>query len=148
MFQDITDLVGRRIAIFGLSGNPPTGNSGHRGIVSFLVQTGHFDEVWILPVYQHMYSAKRSMVSYEDRVTMCKISMEDVSQPTCRVRVVMVEKYAADFYEQRKGREYRVGTIDIIDFINQHCPGLELSLVLGTDTYNDLIGYKWKNSER
>lgn len=148
MFRSVSELQGGRVAVFGLSANPPTGNSGHRGIVNFLAQSGMFDEVWVVPVYQHMYSSKKSMAPYEDRVTMCKISMEDTSQSTCQVRVMMLEKYAAEHYEANESKDYRVGTVDIIDYINEKCPGLDLSLVLGTDTFRDLVGGKWKQSER
>jgi len=95
-----------------------------------------------------MYSSKKSMSSYEDRVAMCKISMEDTAQSECKVRVMMLEKYAAEHYEAKESKEYRVGTVDIIDYINEQCPGLDLSLVLGTDTFRDLIGGKWKDSDR
>lgn len=147
MIESVGELLGQRVAIFGLSGNPPTGNKGHGGIVKFLVQTGLFDEVWVLPVYQHMYATKSSMTSYEHRMHMCKI-MEDISCPRCRVRVMPTEMEAAQHYEHTKGREYRVGTVDILDFILSHFPTLQLQLVLGTDTFRDLIAGKWKQSDR
>ena len=55
----------RQICLFGLSANPPTGKSGHVGIVSYLSEiksgddeseTRRFDEIRVLPVYKHMYS--------------------------------------------------------------------------------------------
>jgi nicotinic acid mononucleotide adenylyltransferase len=59
-----------------------------------------------------------------------------------------VEKYAAEYYAGKEGKDYRVGTIDMLDYIREQCPGLDLHLVLGTDTYKDLIARKWKQSER
>mmetsp|Transcript_5492 Transcript_5492/g.7996 ORF Transcript_5492/g.7996 Transcript_5492/m.7996 type:complete len:82 (+) Transcript_5492:80-325(+) len=72
----------KRVCLFGLSANPPTGSGGHLGVVSYLaslphnywqdsVDNGHsieefanketyFDEVRVLPVYQHMFSEKRA----------------------------------------------------------------------------------------
>jgi len=75
----------RQVCLFGLSGDPPTGQSGHLGIVRQLaslrrhhpvpagppragppvigVGTGYpplFDEVRILPVYRHMFASKRA----------------------------------------------------------------------------------------
>lgn len=40
--------------------------------------SGRFDEIWVLPVYQHMFSAKRTAMAdkgaptYEDRIEMCR----------------------------------------------------------------------------
>jgi nicotinic acid mononucleotide adenylyltransferase len=136
------------VALFGLSANPPTGHIGHQGIVRFLVQTGLFHEVWVLPVYQHMFASKRSMEPYEHRVQMCHLCMDDESSSECNVRVMQIEKYAAEYYAKKEGPEFRVGTVDILDYIHEQCPGLDLHLVLGTDTYKDLIARKWKQSDR
>lgn len=66
----------KRIVLFGLSANPPTGLGGHMGIIRYfscmiLIQNvlfvALFDEVWILPVYRHAYSSKRSLESFEHR---------------------------------------------------------------------------------
>jgi nicotinic acid mononucleotide adenylyltransferase len=148
MIRSVGELLGRKVALFGLSANPPTGHSGHLGIVRFLVQTELFDEVWVLPVFQHMFAAKKSMEPFHHRVAMCKLCMSDASSPACNVRVMEIEKYAAEYYEKKEGLEYRVGTVDILDYIHEQCPGLDLHLVLGTDTYKDLIAQKWKQSDR
>lgn len=148
MIRASAELLGRKVALFGLSANPPTGHSGHLGIVRFLVETGLFDEVWVLPVYQHMFAAKRSMEIFEHRVEMCRLCMEDESTTACKVRVMMIEKYAAEYYEQKEGKDFRVGTVDILDYIHDQCPGLDLHLVLGTDTYKDLISRRWKQADR
>ena len=57
----------RRICLFGTSGDPPTGDGGHATIVRTLSSLTipisdpesslyYFDQVWVLPVFQHMYS--------------------------------------------------------------------------------------------
>ena len=142
------DLVGRKIALFGLSANPPTGLRGDTGVVRFLVETELFDEVWVLPVYQHMFSSKSSMEPFYHRVAMCHLCMDGESKPQCKVRVMEVEKLAAEHYEKKEGPSYRVGTVDILDYIDEKCPGLRLHLVLGTDTYRDLLTRKWKHADR
>jgi nicotinic acid mononucleotide adenylyltransferase len=43
------------VCLFGLSGDPPTGRSGHMGIVNAVTEMNFFDEIWIIPVYRHMY---------------------------------------------------------------------------------------------
>jgi nicotinic acid mononucleotide adenylyltransferase len=37
-----------------------------------------------------------------------------------------------------------VGTVDILEHINAVYSGVQLSLILGTDTFYDLMGGKWK----
>jgi hypothetical protein len=47
----------RTICLFGTSGDPPTGLSGHVGIVKALQhhQDPCFDEIRVIPVYRHPY---------------------------------------------------------------------------------------------
>lgn len=148
MITSVEELQGRKVALYGLSANPPTGHSGHLGVVEYLVETGLFDEVWILPVYQHMFSTKRAMESFHHRVAMCNLCMPGASRPDCKVHVKEIEKYAAEHYEEKEGSAFRVGTVDILDYILSSWPGLRLNLVLGTDTYQDLMARKWKQSDR
>ena len=152
-----------RIAIFGLSGNPPTGIGGHAGVVRHLVNTNSFDEIWILPVYRHSYSSKSSLVLYDHRVNMCRLNFESESTNKCIVKVLTLEK---EVYEHILSLETKkcsnsnipvptisMGSIDIIKYIlnqissnninNVSLP--RISLVLGSDTYNDLMSGKWKN---
>lgn len=68
-------LRGSSIAIFGLSANPPTGRGGHGGIIEYLKNTNIFSEIWILPVYQHMYAAKNQMVAFEHRLEMLNLTV-------------------------------------------------------------------------
>ena len=56
----------KRVCLFGLSANPPTGNGGHIGIVKALSalrlhpqqenSREKFDEIRVLPVYKHMFA--------------------------------------------------------------------------------------------
>jgi nicotinic acid mononucleotide adenylyltransferase len=57
----------RRVCLFGLSANPPTGTFGHQGIVAALVAGGTFLEVWVLPVFTHAYASKRALAPFEHR---------------------------------------------------------------------------------
>jgi nicotinic acid mononucleotide adenylyltransferase len=67
----------RQICLFGTSANPPTGSSGHVGIVQALSSMQKFDEIRVLPVYQHTFSSKRNqLAAFEHRVNMCKIAFE------------------------------------------------------------------------
>ena len=140
------DLNGLKIAIFGLSANPPTGNLGHLGVVKQL-SAKSFDEIWILPVYVHMFTTKK-LESYEHRLFMCQKNFESVSNEKCVVRVLALEKIVTLDHIARNPDEKnpRVGTIDIIRYIDKHYDNLDLSLILGMDTFNDLAAGKWKES--
>ena len=45
-----------KVCLFGLSADPPTGESGHVGIVKALSEMDEFDQVRVLPVYRHTFS--------------------------------------------------------------------------------------------
>ena len=178
------DLRGSRIGIYGLSANPPT--IAHRNIVSHLCSQRIFDEIWILPVYQHIFDSKKNLESYEHRMAMCEISLTDITgtghyakENDTLVRISNLEKvvYNAsqmpvdscvsvlDHRNSEKKRDEsaqsvehstkslsnkklsRVGTIDILEYVNALYPNIEWNLILGTDTYRDLIGGKWKRAD-
>jgi nicotinate (nicotinamide) nucleotide adenylyltransferase len=138
----------RSIAIFGLSANPPTGRSGHQGIVKHLVKTERFDEIWILPVYHHILKTGVKMASFEDRVQMCKIAFEVDSTPRTTVKVLEMEKEVySKVNHDPNNNHIRVGTIDILRHIHEEHPQYNLVLVLGGDTFFDLSTGKWKEYE-
>uniref|UniRef100_A0A7S3Q9Q3 Nicotinamide-nucleotide adenylyltransferase n=1 Tax=Chaetoceros debilis TaxID=122233 RepID=A0A7S3Q9Q3_9STRA len=98
----------RRVCLFGLSANPPTGEGGHVGIVRELsqmkmkmmknhndnddatatetdntnnVEEERFHEIRILPVYSHMFNEKRGrgmQASYEARLEMCRLAFREI----------------------------------------------------------------------
>ena len=134
-----TDTAHKHIALFGLSGNPPTGESGHAGIVRYLVQSGQFQEVWVLPVYRHQFFSK-ALVTFEDRVKLCQLSFEDFSSETCAVRVITIERDVEEVVS-------RHGTVDTLSYVHQQCPLARLHLILGSDTYDDIAMGRWKQGE-
>lgn len=140
-----------KIAVFGLSANPPTGDTGHLGIIKYFVQTNLFSEIWVLPVYQHMFADKKGLELYGHRIEMCKISMEPESTPQCVVRVLSIEKEAYEHFNKGNGAKIkRVGTVDVLDYLNEKYGDRYYAwhLVLGSDTYRDLAAGKWKQSDR
>ena len=148
----------KRVAIFGLSGNPPTYTRGHAGVVQHFVNSGLFDELWILPVYIHAFQTKRSLETYEHRMAMCELNFEGEMSETCRV---LVKAYERDVYNNiyndtkeacsspgSTATPSRVGTIDVIRWVKQRMPtDTTIGLILGTDTYQDLMTGKWKSAE-
>lgn len=62
-----------KVAILGGAFNPIT--TGHIQIAQFVLNTsGEFDEVWLMPAYNHMYG--KDMVSAEQRLEMCEIAAQ------------------------------------------------------------------------
>lgn len=64
----------KEVLLYGTSANPPTGLQGHMGAVAYCRQ--FVDEVWILPVYQHIYSTKRQLAPFAHRVNMCNLAIK------------------------------------------------------------------------
>ncbi len=136
-----------RVCLYGLSANPPTGMEGHLGVVQYLASSGIFDEIWVLPVYRHMYQSKRQMVPFKHRLAMCQISFPGVSSPSCMVRVSELEK---DVYEMQLANGTSDGsTIALLHHLKNKYTNKSHSwhLLLGSDTYNDLTSGKWKSGE-
>jgi nicotinic acid mononucleotide adenylyltransferase len=139
----------RQVALFGLSGNPPTGDKGHVGIIKSLVATGLFHEIWVLPVYVHMFSSKRNLVSYNDRMSMCRLCMSPLSTPACTVQVRETEREVYEYCVKRSaGGQCSVGSIDVLRYVAEAHPDVELNLILGADTFQDIIAGKWKDADR
>uniref|UniRef100_A0A7R9SVH5 Cytidyltransferase-like domain-containing protein n=1 Tax=Polyblepharides amylifera TaxID=1486889 RepID=A0A7R9SVH5_9CHLO len=139
----------RKVVIFGLSANPPTGLHGHTGIIRDLA--GSFDEVWVLPVYRHIYESKSDLASFDHRVKMCQLSfVESDPSPAHKVSVCLMEKEiveAAQKATDATEKIVRCGSIDVIRHLKARYPEVEWHWVLGADTYNDLRAGKWKASE-
>ena len=63
-----------RVAILGGAFNPI--HKGHIQLAQFVLNTsGQFDEVWLMPAYNHMYN--KEMASAEHRLAMCEIAAKD-----------------------------------------------------------------------
>mmetsp|Transcript_6467 Transcript_6467/g.7851 ORF Transcript_6467/g.7851 Transcript_6467/m.7851 type:complete len:521 (-) Transcript_6467:90-1652(-) len=137
----------QNVCIFGLSANPPTGMLGHQGIVKKLIEFKKFDEIWVLPVYRHMYSSKRSLASFEHRLQMCKLNFEKLSTyPECRVIVKPTERTVC-LRRMKQNPQNKTGTADILDFLQGAYPTTKFSFAMGADSYLDLVGGKWNRAE-
>lgn len=136
------NTTGRRIiCLFGLSADPPT--VAHIAIAQRLLVCTELDEILILPVYQHTFSAKQGrLVSFSHRLHMCELSFEDLQG----VRVSDAE------YESWKkalpAEASAVGTAALIDYLETIYTNVDFVLCLGTDAFLDLVAGKWRESER
>ena len=157
-----------RVVLYGLSANPPTGHGGHGSIVNHLCEL--FDEVWILPVFRHVYKAKQNMVSYEHRRRMCELAFcrDDHDSGSFRdrkkyrknkknrnqsrgalVRVLDIEKNVvlqAQAVALKNGLpddSVTVGSFDILTKIQAANREAHFAWCLGGDAYRDLRCGKW-----
>mmetsp|Transcript_7281 Transcript_7281/g.17758 ORF Transcript_7281/g.17758 Transcript_7281/m.17758 type:complete len:286 (+) Transcript_7281:177-1034(+) len=143
----------RRICLFGTSANPPTGNGGHAGIVRALVRLRKFDEIWILPVYQHTFAAKRNqLLGFDHRVAMCELAVQELEQeatggdstpdptphngcPSWKTKIIVSRAEEDSFQRllessQAKTDEekasLRVGTADLLEMLLENKDGQQL----------------------
>ena len=137
----VTRMSQRKVAVFGLSADPPTGSSGHKAIVRELARK--FDEVWVLPVHSHVFSGKRSNQSlFEHRLNMCRIAFAGIS-PT--VHVLSTERDAA--LHAHRSEKSATSTYDVVRLLKRKHPLARLHWVLGADAYSDLRNGKWSNAD-
>ena len=142
-------IIMKTIALFGLSADPPTGRSGHLGILLHLLNLHFFDEIWIIPVYTHVFANKKNLQPFEHRVAMCKLNFEKYSSSEVPVVVKELEREICESSLQTSttsSSSGRVGTIDLIRHIKSIEPDINIHLVLGSDTFSDLVQGKWKES--
>jgi len=130
----------KKKCIFGTSANPPT--KAHRNIITFLASLNEFDEILVLPVFEHMFEQKRcdskgnmsvNVSSFEDRLAMAQLNFSCIS-----TSVVVSDMERQCFYHSMKEngqKRQRAGDI------------VEYCLVLGSDTFIDLMDYKWERSK-
>ena len=138
----------RRILLFGLSANPPTGEGGHRGLVRWVATRpahpelgGPIEAVWVLPVARHAFAEKANLADFEHRLAMCRLAFEDLPGGV-PVEVLDVEREVA---RARAGRP--VGTIDVIEALEARHPEVRFGLLLGADTARDLVRGRWRRAD-
>lgn len=137
----------REVLLFGLSANPPTGPKGHMGVVKHCQSM--YDEIWLLPVYQHIYSSKRQLAPFEHRVEMCRLALEALKNDGddgTQLKVVEEEREMFEFMAAKRGNpeDLRLGSIDLLDYLLDKHEDTNFTLLLGGDTYADLLAGKWK----
>jgi len=154
--------AGQIVAVFGLSADPPTGEGGHAGIVRWCASEltvparrgepdsglRRVDEVWVLPVYRHIFRAKTGMTAYEHRLAMARLAFTDLEGARVPVRVLETERELQQAAAQasRPPPTTRIGTYDVMRRLMRDSPSTRFVLVLGADTYADLRAGKWAHS--
>jgi nicotinate-nucleotide adenylyltransferase len=112
-----------RVALFGGSFNPP--HVAHELAALYVLETQPVDELWFLPVYQHVFDDKRHLASFEDRVAMCELVAAALGP---RARVSRAEEQLAHepgFVGSR--------TFDLLEMLARTAPDIEPRWVVGSD---------------
>lgn len=169
----------RRVCLFGTSADPPTGIGGHLGIVKYLASSTtistssssssssddeiifDFDEVRVLPVYEHMFQNKRErgQAPFHQRMEMCELCFADVPN----VVVSDAERICFERYRTKKKEDEEfendnptttttttprmVGTADILDMLIENEQDVDFTWAIGEDAFIDLASGKWKRAE-
>ncbi|MCB1214266.1 MAG: nicotinate (nicotinamide) nucleotide adenylyltransferase [Deltaproteobacteria bacterium] len=113
----------KNIALFGGSFDPP--HLGHMAVVLYLLK--NYDEVWILPNYQHAFKNQQS--PFKDRLKMCKISFKDFS----KVKILDLEKNLSGY------------TIDTVRALKEAYPQAKFTWILGSDLLKEVD--QWKEAK-
>ena len=140
----------REVLLFGLSANPPTGLKGHMGVVKHCRLL--YDEIWLLPVYQHIYSSKRQLAPFAHRVEMCRLALETLRSEVNDGAVIKVVEEERKMIEDiaattKRPQELRLGSIDLVHYLLDKYPDMNFTMLLGGDTYADLLAGKWKRGD-
>jgi nicotinate-nucleotide adenylyltransferase len=115
-----------KVAIVGITGDPPT--IGHIWLAKTAQNTGLFDDVWLMPCYEHMYGKKTESVLH--RLNMTQIASKEAG--------VSWSDY--EIASNLNGACHKTVTSLRRDF-----PNNEFVWVIGMD--NALSIDKWENAE-
>jgi nicotinate-nucleotide adenylyltransferase len=116
------------VAVFGGSFDPP--HVAHLFTASYVLATGGFDRLLVVPVYEHAF--EKPLAPFEHRVAMCRL---------CFAGLREVEVSALEAALPRPS--YTERTLERI--LSDH-PGWRLRFVMGSDAHADTS--KWHDYDR
>jgi nicotinate (nicotinamide) nucleotide adenylyltransferase len=136
------------VLLYGLSGNPI--HMGHHCIVKYfrdLMEAGEFvfHQVWVLPVAEHPFAERKSLVSFEHRMAMCKGALASLGDRVCVKDAEMV--VVKELLKYHSFPDDRVGTYRTMAYFKLKFRHIEFHLALGADAWNDLNAKKWADSD-
>ena len=120
-------MTPKNIAFLGGAFNPPT--IGHLQVAQSVLNSGHFDEVWLVPSYHHPFS--KDMVDEHRRVEMCRMLIDGV--PNLNV-------FTYEIDHMMSGETFK-----LINQLRDEGFPHNFSFIIGMD--NALQFDKWYNSE-
>lgn len=112
----------KKIALFGGSFDPP--HWGHRQVVDYLRGLDLFDEVWVLPAFDHPFA--KGLADFADRLEMLRLTLAGFPP---QVRLC-----------DREGELQRhpTYTIDVVLDLKKNYPKHLFTLVVGSDCKSEL----------
>jgi nicotinate-nucleotide adenylyltransferase len=120
----------RKIALFGSSFNPP--HLGHYAVLKDLLARAVFDEIWLVPVYQHPFN--KDLIAFEKRLQLVELLAQALNSP--QLKISLIEK------ELGKNPSYMYDTVTALKAKN---PDTDFYLIAGSDVKTDLP--KWHKAE-
>jgi len=119
----------KTVGLFGGSFNPP--HAAHQLVALYCLETQPIDELWFLPVYDHVFG--KDLASFADRMRMCERATEALGK---RARVMADEEDLA----QQPGF---VGsrTFDLLELLKRNHPTTSFRWIVGTDILAET--HKW-----
>ncbi len=116
--------ISKEIALYGGAFDPP--HLGHQFTLLYLLSCANYDEIWILPAYNHPFGKK--MAPFELRYQMCQLLAAPLS---AKIQVSRVEAEPVC-----DGRTYNT-----VRYLQKVYPNYRFSFVLGAD--NLAQSHKW-----
>ncbi len=118
-----------RIALLGGSFNPP--HIGHLLNACYVLGAHPVDAVWLMPVYRHAFG--KPLAPFEVRVELCERA---------------IRPFGAHMAVTRVEAEAPAGsrTVDLLEWLLPHHPGVDFSLVIGSDILREC--HLWKAFDR
>jgi nicotinate-nucleotide adenylyltransferase len=124
-----------RILLFGGSFNPP--HLGHTAAISWALQTGRWDQIWVVPVFVHPYPEKANLIPYLHRVNMCL--------QTFQCPMVQVTEMERRVHEELGG-DGAVRTAELLRYLKARYQDT-FGLLMGSDAYDDLQRGRWLEAD-
>ncbi len=116
------------------------------------------DEIWIIPVYQHVFPTKQNLLWFDKRKYMLDLVYQNMKCNNCIIRVLSIEKVVHSVINTDIGHTYNqktIGNIDVIRLLYEYYGiptpignnnDTQFYLLMGLDTCMDLLNNKWKSS--
>lgn len=114
-----------------------------------------YDEIWLVPVFQHAYATKRELAPFAHRVAMCRVALETLMREQddgAELKVVedereMFQHVAASQKDVGRVNELRLGSVDLVHYLRSKHQDTNFTMLLGGDTYADLLAGKWNRGD-
>lgn len=112
-----------KIALFGGTFDPP--HQAHVQVVQYLLDSGHFDQVWIVPSKINPF--KDSSSGFSLRYEMCTLAFGDFGEA---VKILDVDRHLSGY------------TVDLVKYLTAQYPDYDFTFVGGSDLKEQLAHWK------